>query len=84
MQDGTTRFSLKGRPILHYMGTSSFSEHVVLPEIAVSRINPGAPLEKVCLLGCVVTAGIGAVLNTAQVRAGSTVAVSASVAWAFR
>jgi len=75
MQDGTTRFSLKGRPILHYMGTSSFSEHVVLPEIAVSRINPGAPLAEVCLLGCVVTAGIGAVLNTAQVRAGSTVAV---------
>ncbi len=75
MQDGTTRFSLKGRPILHYMGTSSFSEHVVLPEIAVSRINPEAPLAEVCLLGCVVTAGIGAVLNTAQVRAGSTVAV---------
>ena len=75
MQDGTTRFSLKGRPILHYMGTSSFSEHVVLPEIAVSRINPEAPLAEVCLLGCVVTAGIGAVLNTAQVSAGSTVAV---------
>jgi S-(hydroxymethyl)glutathione dehydrogenase/alcohol dehydrogenase len=75
MQDGTTRFSLKGKPILHYMGTSSFSEHVVLPEIAVSRINPEASLAEVCLFGCVVTAGIGAVLNTAQVSAGSTVAV---------
>ena len=75
MQDGTTRFSLKGKPILHYMGTSSFSEHVVLPEIAVARINSAAPLTEVCLLGCVGTAGIGAVLNTAQVSAGSTVAV---------
>jgi S-(hydroxymethyl)glutathione dehydrogenase/alcohol dehydrogenase len=75
MPDGTSRFSLKGRPILHYMGTSTFSEHVVLPEIAVARVNPAAPLDKVCLLGCVVTAGVGAVLNTAQVGAGSTVAV---------
>jgi S-(hydroxymethyl)glutathione dehydrogenase / alcohol dehydrogenase len=75
MPDGTSRFSLKGKPILHYMGTSTFSEHVVLPEIAVARINSAAPLDKVCLLGCVVTAGIGAVLNTAQVSAGSTVAV---------
>jgi S-(hydroxymethyl)glutathione dehydrogenase/alcohol dehydrogenase len=75
MPDGTARFSLKGKPILHYMGTSTFSEHVVLPEIAVARINSAAPLDKVCLLGCVVTAGIGAVLNTAQVSAGSTVAV---------
>ena len=75
MQDGTTRFSLQGKPILHFMGTSSFSEHVVLPEIAVARINSAAPLAEVCLLGCVVTAGIGAVLNTAQVSAGSSVAV---------
>ena len=75
MPDGTSRFSFKGKPILHYMGTSTFSEHVVLPEIAVARINSAAPLEKVCLLGCVVTAGIGAVLQTAQVSAGSTVAV---------
>jgi S-(hydroxymethyl)glutathione dehydrogenase/alcohol dehydrogenase len=75
MPDGTSRFSLRGRPILHYMGTSTFSEHIVLPEIAVARINPAAPLGEVCLLGCVVTAGIGAVLNTAQVSAGSTVAV---------
>ncbi len=75
MPDGTSRFSVKGAPILHYMGTSTFSEHIVLPEIAVARINPAAPLDKVCLLGCVVTAGIGAVLNTAQVPPGSTVAV---------
>jgi S-(hydroxymethyl)glutathione dehydrogenase/alcohol dehydrogenase len=75
MPDGTSRFSFKGRSILHYMGTSSFSEHVVLPEIAVARINAAAPLEKVCLLGCVATAGIGAVLNTAKVSPGSTVAV---------
>jgi S-(hydroxymethyl)glutathione dehydrogenase / alcohol dehydrogenase len=75
MPDGTSRFSLKGKPILHYMGTSTFSEHVVLPEIAVARINATAPLDKVCLLGCVVSAGIGAVLNIAQVIPGSTVAV---------
>ncbi len=75
MPDGTSRFSLKGKPILHYMGTSSFSEHVVLPEIALARIDTAAPLDKVCLLGCVITAGIGAVLNTAQVSAGSSVAV---------
>jgi len=75
MPDGTTRFSLGGRPILHYMGTSTFAEHTVLPEIAVAKINPRAPLDKVCLLGCGITTGIGAVLNTAKVRAGSTVAV---------
>jgi S-(hydroxymethyl)glutathione dehydrogenase/alcohol dehydrogenase len=75
MPDGTSRFSLRGRPILHYMGTSTFAECIVLPEIAVARINPAAPLTEICLLGCVVTAGIGAVLNTAQVSAGSTVAV---------
>jgi S-(hydroxymethyl)glutathione dehydrogenase / alcohol dehydrogenase len=75
MPDGKSRFSLKGKPILHYMGTSTFSEHVVLPEIAVARVNSAAPLDKICLLGCVVTAGVGVVLNTAQVSAGSTVAV---------
>ena len=75
MPDGTSRFSLKGKPILHYMGTSTFSEHTVLPEISVARINPQAPLDKVCLLGCGITTGIGAVLNTAKVRPGSTVAV---------
>ncbi len=75
MPDGTTRFALNGRPILHYMGTSTFSEYTVLPEISVAKINPKAPLDKVCLLGCGITAGIGAVLNTAKVTAGSTVAV---------
>lgn len=75
MPDGTSRFSLRGKTILHYMGTSTFSEYTVLPEIAVARINPAAPLDKVCLLGCGITTGIGAVLNTAKVRAGSTAAV---------
>ena len=75
MPDGTSRFSMNGKPILHYMGTSTFSEYTVLPEIAVAKINPAAPLDKVCLLGCGVTTGIGAVLNTAKVTPGSTVAV---------
>ena len=75
MPDGTSRFSMNGKPILHYMGTSTFSEYTVLPEIAVAKINPAAPLDKVCLLGCGVTTGIGAVLNTAKARPGSTVAV---------
>jgi S-(hydroxymethyl)glutathione dehydrogenase / alcohol dehydrogenase len=75
MPDGTTRFSRQGKPILHYMGTSTFSEYTVLPEIAIARINPQAPLDKVCLLGCGITTGIGAVLNTAKVTPGSSVAV---------
>lgn len=75
MPDGTSRFSIKGKPILHYMGTSTFSEYTVLPEIALAKINPKAPLDKVCLLGCGITTGIGAVLNTAKVEPGSTVAV---------
>ncbi|WNG51770.1 S-(hydroxymethyl)glutathione dehydrogenase/class III alcohol dehydrogenase [Archangium minus] len=75
MPDGTSRFSKKGQPILHYMGTSTFSEYTVLPEIAVAKISKEAPLEKVCLLGCGVTTGMGAVLNTAKVKPGSTVAV---------
>jgi S-(hydroxymethyl)glutathione dehydrogenase/alcohol dehydrogenase len=75
MPDGTSRFSFKGSPILHYMGTSTFSEYTVLPEISLAKINPAAPLEKVCLLGCGITTGIGAVLNTAKVTPGSTVAV---------
>jgi len=75
MPDGTSRFSYKGKPILHYMGTSTFSNYTVLPEISVAKINPQAPLEKVCLLGCGITTGIGAVLNTAKVTPGSTVAV---------
>ncbi|RLU00851.1 MAG: S-(hydroxymethyl)glutathione dehydrogenase/class III alcohol dehydrogenase [Ketobacter sp.] len=75
MPDGTSRFSLNGKMIHHYMGTSTFSEYTVLPEIAVAKINKAAPLDKVCLLGCGITTGIGAVLNTAKVEAGSTVAV---------
>ncbi|TIC86922.1 S-(hydroxymethyl)glutathione dehydrogenase/class III alcohol dehydrogenase [Crenobacter intestini] len=75
MPDGTTRFSYKGQPIYHYMGTSTFSEYTVVPEISLAKIPKDAPLEKVCLLGCGVTTGIGAVLNTAKVTAGSTVAV---------
>ena len=75
MPDGTSRFSIKGKPVLHYMGTSTFSEYTVLPEIAVAKIDPRAPLDKVCLLGCGITTGIGAVLNTAKVTPGSTVAV---------
>ena len=75
MPDGTTRFSAKGKPVLHYMGTSTFSEYTVLPEIAVAKVNARAPLDKVCLLGCGITTGIGAVLNTAKVRPGSSVAI---------
>nr|WP_222422654.1 S-(hydroxymethyl)glutathione dehydrogenase/class III alcohol dehydrogenase [Rheinheimera sp. YQF-1] len=75
MPDGTTRFSKDGQPIYHYMGTSTFSEYTVLPEISLAKINKAAPLEKVCLLGCGVTTGMGAVMNTAKVKAGDTVAV---------
>ena len=75
MPDGTSRFSVGGKPILHFMGTSTFSEYTVLPEIALAKISPTAPLEKVCLLGCGITTGIGAVINTARVEPGSTVAV---------
>ncbi|MES2662793.1 MAG: S-(hydroxymethyl)glutathione dehydrogenase/class III alcohol dehydrogenase [Pseudomonadota bacterium] len=75
MPDGTTRFSKNGKPIFHYMGTSTFSEYTVVPEIALAKINPKAPLEKVCLLGCGVTTGIGAVINTARVKPGDTVAI---------
>ena len=75
MPDGTSRFSHKGKTLFHYMGTSTFSEYSVLPEISLAKINSAAPLEKVCLLGCGITTGIGAVLNTAKVEAGATVAV---------
>ena len=75
MPDGTSRFSKKGKPILHFMGTSTFSEYTVLPAIALAKISKKAPLEKVCLLGCGITTGIGAVLNSAKVKPGSTVAV---------
>lgn len=75
MPDGTSRFSINGKPILHYMGCSTFSEYSVIPEIALAKINKAAPLEKVCLLGCGITTGIGAVLNTAKVQPGDSVAV---------
>ena len=75
MPDGTSRFSKNGTQIFHYMGTSTFSEYTVLPEIAVAKVSDKAPLEKVCLLGCGITTGIGAVLNTAKVEPGATVAV---------
>jgi S-(hydroxymethyl)glutathione dehydrogenase/alcohol dehydrogenase len=75
MPDGTSRFSYQGQPIYHYMGCSTFSEYTVLPEISLAKISKDAPLEKVCLLGCGVTTGIGAVLNTAKVEEGATVAI---------
>lgn len=75
MPDGSSRFSKDGQQIFHYMGTSTFSEYTVMPEISVARVNPAAPLDKVCLLGCGITTGIGAVRNTAKVEPGSTVAV---------
>jgi S-(hydroxymethyl)glutathione dehydrogenase/alcohol dehydrogenase len=75
MPDGTSRFSRNGKPIMHYMGTSTFSEYTVVPEISLAKIDNRAKLEKVCLLGCGVTTGIGAVLKTAKVEPGATVAV---------
>jgi S-(hydroxymethyl)glutathione dehydrogenase/alcohol dehydrogenase len=75
MPDGTSRFSLGGRPLHHYMGCSTFANHTVLPEIAVARIREDAPFDKVCYIGCGVTTGIGAVINTAKVEPGATVVV---------
>lgn len=75
MPDGTTRFSYKGQPIYHYMGCSTFSEYTVVAEVSLAKINPEANPEHVCLLGCGVTTGIGAVHNTAKVQEGDTVAV---------
>mgnify|MGYP001089951905 FL=1 len=75
MPDGTTRFSYNGEPVYHYMGTSTFSEYTVCAEISLAKVNPQAPLDKVCLLGCGVTTGIGAVHNTAKVKEGDSVAV---------
>jgi S-(hydroxymethyl)glutathione dehydrogenase/alcohol dehydrogenase len=75
MPDGTTRFFKDGKPVYHYMGTSTFSEYTVIPEISLAKISKEAPLEKVCLLGCGVTTGLGAVAKTAKVKAGDTVAV---------
>lgn len=75
MPDSTSRFSLNGKRLHHYMGTSTFSEYTVVPEISLAKVSKEAPLDKICLLGCGVTTGIGAVLNTAKVEPGSTVAV---------
>ncbi len=75
MPDGTSRFSLGGNRILHYMGTSTFSNFTVLPEIAVAKIREDAPFDKVCYIGCGVTTGIGAVINTAKVEPGANVVV---------
>ena len=75
MPDATSRFSLNGQPILHYMGTSTFSNHTVVPEIALAKIRPDAPFDIVCYIGCGVTTGVGAVLFTAKVEAGANVVV---------
>jgi S-(hydroxymethyl)glutathione dehydrogenase/alcohol dehydrogenase len=75
MPDGTSRFSLKGERILHYMGTSTFANYTVVPEIALAKIREDAPFDKVCYIGCGVTTGIGAVINTAKVEPGANVVV---------
>ncbi len=75
MPDQTSRFSIDGKPVLHYMGCSTFSNYTVLPEIAVAKVNPDAPFDKICYIGCGVTTGIGAVINTAKVEAGATAIV---------
>ena len=75
MPDATSRFSLDGKPILHYMGTSTFSNYIVVPEIALAKIRQDAPFDKVCYIGCGVTTGVGAVLFTAKVEAGANVVV---------
>ena len=75
MPDGTSRFSLNGKPLYHYMGCSTFANYTVLPEIAVAKIRDDAPFEKVCYIGCGVTTGIGAVINTAKVEPGANVVV---------
>jgi S-(hydroxymethyl)glutathione dehydrogenase / alcohol dehydrogenase len=75
MPDGTSRFALDGRKVLHYMGTSTFSNYTVVPEIALAKIREDAPFDKVCYIGCGVTTGIGAVINTAKVEPGANVVV---------
>jgi S-(hydroxymethyl)glutathione dehydrogenase/alcohol dehydrogenase len=75
MPDGTSRFSLKGRPLLHYMGCSTFSNYTVLPEISVARVRADAPFDKICYIGCGVTTGVGAVAFDARVEPGANVAV---------
>jgi len=75
MPDGTSRFSIGGKPLHHYMGTSTFSNHIVVPEIALAKVRSDAPFDKVCYIGCGVTTGLGAVLYTAKVEAGANVVV---------
>ena len=75
MPDGSSRFRLNGEPVFHYMGCSTFSQHTIVPEIALAKIREDAPFDKVCYIGCGVTTGIGAVINTARVQAGENVAV---------
>src|SRR3546814_10460063 len=75
MPDGTSRFSMNGKPLHHYRGTSTFANYTVVPEIALAKIREDAPFEKVCYIGCGVTTGIGAVLNTAKVKPGDNVVV---------
>ena len=75
MPDATSRFSLGGKPILHYMGTSTFSNFIVVPEIALAKVRPDAPFETICYIGCGVTTGVGAVIFTAKVEAGANVVV---------
>jgi S-(hydroxymethyl)glutathione dehydrogenase/alcohol dehydrogenase len=75
MPDGSSRFSLGGKPVFHYMGCSTFANFTVLPEIALAKIRPDAPFDKVCYIGCGVTTGIGAVINTAKVEPGANVVV---------
>src|ERR1700741_1316198 len=75
MPDATSRFSIDGKPLLHYMGTSTFSNHIVVPGIALAKIRPDAPFDKVCYIGCGVTTGVGAVLFSAKVEAGANVVV---------
>lgn len=75
MPDGTSRFSFEGKPIFHYMGCSTFSNFTVLPEIAVAKIDPAAAFDKICYVGCGVTTGVGAVINTAKVEEGATAVV---------
>jgi S-(hydroxymethyl)glutathione dehydrogenase/alcohol dehydrogenase len=75
MPDGSSRFRLGGEPVFHYMGCSTFSQHTIVPEIALAKVREDAPFDKICYIGCGVTTGIGAVINTAKVQAGETVAV---------
>src|SRR6202020_189381 len=75
MPDGTSRFSCKGEPVMHYMGCSTFANYTVLPEIALAKVGEDAPFEKICYIGCGVTTGIGAVLYTAKVEPGANVVV---------